>query len=86
MIRFYNKEVVEKQSVMQEEWWESEEQMEARFFKNEIKKMVRGPFVSIFFGFSVPCILHTDITCPLNSNMNYFWLQEVLLKSFEGWL
>ena len=86
MIRFYNKEVVEKQSVMQEEWWESEEQMEARFFKNEIKKMVRGHFVSIFFGFPVPCISDTDIACPLNSNMNYFWLQEDYLKLFEGWL
>ena len=51
MIRFYNREVVEQQSVVQEEWWESEEQMEARFFKNEIKKMVRGPFVSIFLDF-----------------------------------
>ena len=69
--------MVEKQSVMQEEWWESEEQMEARFFKNEIKKMVRGQFVSNFSGFPVPCI---------SDNMNYFWLQEVLLKSFEGWL
>ena len=48
VVRFYNRKVAKQQSVMQEEWWEGEKQMETRFFKNEIKKMVRGPFASKF--------------------------------------